>query len=98
MRITLSPIAALESDTPPVVDGDTLTYRGEVHDLSGLPDNKEVEADLPFVGPIKRVDGVIHLTLQYRYHIEQAEDYQSTDWADYTFDVDGECPDPIKRK
>ena len=99
MKITLSPIAAFHQDTPPTVTGETITYRGEAYNLSQLPDGAEVETDSPFIGKIKRVNGQIELTLQYKYNMELAEDNQSTNWADYTFIVtDGQCPDPIVYK
>ena len=99
MKIILSPTAAMIDDTPPSVNGDVLTYRGEDYDLSQLPDGAEVEAETPFIGKVKRVNGQIELTLQYQYDMTTAEDNQSTDWADYTFDVtDGQCPDPIVYK
>lgn len=99
MKITLSPIAAFTDDTPPTVNDEVLTYRGETYDLTQLPDGAEVEAELPFIGSIKRVNGEVELTLQYYYNMETAEDNQSTDWDDYTFVVvNGECPCPIVRK
>lgn len=99
MKITLSPIASHTDDTPPSVSQDTITYRGTDYDLSQLPDGGEVEAEAPFSGKIKRIDGVIHVTLQYQYCTDTAEPMQSTDIADYTFDVtSGDCPCPIKRK
>lgn len=99
MKITLSPTAAFTDDTPPTVNNEVISYRGEQYDLSQLPDGAEVEADLPFIGKIKRINGQVELTLQYQYNMETAEDNQSTDWDDYTFVVeDGECPCPIVRK
>ena len=99
MKIILSPIAAFTDDTPPTVSGELIIYRGEQYDLSQLQDGAEVEADLPFIGKIKRIAGQVELTLQYQYNMETAEDNQSTDWSDYTFVVtDGQCPCPIKRK
>jgi len=100
LRITLSPIVSNQDDTPPSVNGEVLTYRGQDYDLSQLPNGGEVEADEPFVGKIKRDEqGVIHVTLQYRYCTETAEPMQSTDINDYIFDVtSGKCPCPIKRK
>lgn len=100
MKITLSPIASQTDDTPPSVNGEVLIYRGEDYDLSQLPNGGEVEAESPFVGKIKRDDnGVVSLTLQYRYRTDNAETIQSTDINDYMFDVtSGECRCPIKRK
>ena len=99
MKIILSPTAAFTDDTPPTVNGETLTYRGKSYDLTQLPDGGEVEAEMPFIGKIKRINGQVELTLQYQYNMATAEDNQSTDWADYTFVVvSGECPCPILRK
>lgn len=98
MIITLSPISSNADDTPPSVSQDTLTYRGVDYDLSQLPDGGEVEAESPFVGKIKRIDGVVHVTLQYQYCTDTAEPMQSNDIKDYIFDVaSGECPCPIVR-
>lgn len=99
MKIILSPIAAFQHDVPPTVSGDKLTYRGQTHDLAQLPDGATVQAVSPFIGQIARVNGQIQLKLEYRYHMEKAEDHQSLDWEDYTFNVtEGQCPDPIKYK
>jgi len=59
MKIILSPAAAFADDTPPIVSGDTITYRSEQYDLSQLPDGAEVDAELPFIGKIKRVNGQV---------------------------------------
>ena len=87
-------------DIPPIVSGDTLTYRGESYELSQLSDGSEVEAETPFTDKIKRsVDGELSVSLQYFYTTKTAEAYQSMNINDYIFDViDGECPCPIKRK
>lgn len=99
MKIILSPVAAFEQDTPPTVNGETITYRGETYDLSQLPDGATVEAESPFTGSITRQNGEVSLTLEYRYHMEKAEDFQSSNWDDYTFVVsNGQCPCPIKFK
>ncbi|WP_347786283.1 hypothetical protein [Rheinheimera fenheensis] len=100
MKIILSPIiTSNEADTPPSVSGNVLIYRGQQYDLSQLPDGGEVEADEPFIGLVKRVNGQVKLVLAYRYNTNTAEPYQSTDWADYTFVVEsGQCPDPIRYK
>lgn len=99
MIITLSPIASQEDDTPPTVNGDAITYRGDTYDLSQLPDGGEVEADLPFVGKIKRLNGILHVVLQYQYSTATAQPSQSTNISDYTFDVaSGKCECPILRR
>lgn len=101
MLITLLPQFALPGvagDTPPAVSGEILSYRGEGFDLSPLLDGCTVEASSPFVGEIKRIDGVIHLTLEYLVDDTAAAE-QSTNLADYCFEVtDGMCPCPIQRK
>lgn len=99
MKIILSPIESTTADNPPSVSGDVLTYRGDQYDLGLLPDGGEVEADMPFIGSIKRVNGQVELTLQYQYSTENAEANQPTDLAAYTFIVEnGQCPDPIVYK
>lgn len=99
MKILLSPTASLIEDDLPFINGDTIKYRGENFDLSQLPDAAEVDADLPFIGKIKRINGVIHCVLEYRYNALLAEDHQSPDWADYTFNIEnGQVPHPIKYK
>ena len=67
MKIALSPIASLIK-TPIEVHGDVLIYRGVSYDMSLLPDGAEVEAEAPAIGTIKRVGGVIEITLQYFYN------------------------------
>ena len=100
MKIKLDVSENKIDDTPPTVNGDTLSYRGESYDLSQLPSGAEVEAETPFTDKIKRsVDGELSVSLQYFYTTKTAEANQSMNINDYIFDViDGECPCPIKRK
>lgn len=99
MKIILSPVACFAQDTPPTVNGEILTYRGESYNLTQLPEGGTVEADTPFIGNITRLNGQLQVKLQYCYHMEKAEDHQSHNWDDYTFVVtDGKCPCPIKFK
>jgi hypothetical protein len=99
MKLILSPIACPTDDTPPTITSDVITYRGQSYDFSPLPEGGEIEVGSPFVGAVTRVNGVIHATLEYKYNWDTSEDFQSTDWADYTFTVvSGVCPCPIKRK
>lgn len=98
-KIILSPQAGTSDDTPPTVNGDILTYRGVDYDLSPLPEGGSVEAGLPFVGNITKVNGVINLTMQYQYNWDTSLDDQPMDWAAYTFELDGgQCPCPILRR
>ena len=87
------------SDDLPTVSGDTLTYRGQSFDLSPLPEGATVEASEPFEGQIKRLNGNVIVCLKYIYDCTKAEDTQSSNPEDYTFNVvDGQCPDPILYK
>ena len=99
MKITLSPTASEIEDTPPTVVDSTIIYRGTEYNLTALPLDSQVEADLPFIGLIKNNNGEIEVTFEYRYSTVTAEANQSMNINDYIFDViDGECPCPIRRK
>ena len=99
MIVTLLPMLSSSNDTPPTVSGETICYRGVQYDLSPLQDGATISIDLPFIGQITRVNGVIELSLQYCYDSSTAEDDQPKDWDAYTFNViDGQCPCPIIRK
>jgi len=96
MIIKLSPIAAFKTTTVSV-DGLKLTIDGQEIDLSVIPEGGQAEADSdsPFIGVVTRDE----VTIRYYYDMEKAEDNQSTDWADYTFEITkGEVPCPIKWK
>ena len=66
MIITLSPV---RSDTALVASlaGDALTLNGETFDFAPLPEGATLRAEAIssdwIVGPVKRIDGEIHLTL-----------------------------------
>jgi hypothetical protein len=96
MKIILSPIASNRTTTISV-DGLIVTIDGTPIDLSVIPEGGQAEADenSPFIGVVTR-DTV---TIRYEYDSKLAEPNQSTDLADYTFDiVSGEVPCPIKWK
>jgi len=96
MQIKLSPIASNKTSQVSVA-GEVLTIDGADYDLSVIPDGGQVEASLPALGVIKRVDGVIELAIVYHYDSELAEPMQSTNEADYIVDViSGEVTSPIK--
>lgn len=101
MIITLVPQFAIPGtvgDRPPSVIGETIRYRELDFDLSQLLDGHIVEASSPFVGVIKRTNGVVHVTLEYLVD-ETAATQQSTNIEDYCFQVkDGMCPCPIQRQ
>jgi hypothetical protein len=101
MKITLSPIPCAR-DTVLTVSGQTLTIDGVPFDLTAIPDGAEATDEdpaSPFIGVIRRVAGQIVCTVRYAYDATTADQMQSTDWADYTFDVKfGTVPDPMRRK
>ena len=93
MRITLSPIASTYT-TEVEVDGLTITIDGTPVDLSVIPVGgyAEPEDDSPLIGKVTRDE----VTVRYHYDSAAAVPDQSTDWADYTFDVtSGPVPCPI---
>jgi hypothetical protein len=91
MIVTLSPIAANKTTTVSI-SGLTLTIDGVDHDLSVIPVGGQADGEAPFVGVVTRDE----CTVQYFYDSSKAEPNQSTDWNDYTFDIDsGEVPCPI---
>jgi hypothetical protein len=84
MHLTLTPRAGLPG-TPTTrlhVAGDVLTIDGEPVDLSEIPEGGEgwPEGDTPFLGPIRRVGGVIHATVRVDLGDDCADD-QPTDLA-----------------
>ena len=96
MQIILSPVASNKT-TIVSVSGLTVTIDGTDYDLSVIPEGGQAEAseDSPFIGTATR-DAV---TIRYEYDSAKAEPDQSTNWADYTFEItDGEVPCPIKWK
>ena len=96
MRVVLSPLAS-DHTTLVSINGLVITVDGTDYDLSVIPEGGQAEADenSPFIGTLTR-DKV---TVKYHYDMFKAEENQSTDWADYTFDIEsGEVPCPIKWK
>ena len=96
MKIILSPLASTHT-TLVSINGLIVTVDGTDYDLSIIPEGGQAEADenSPFIGTVTR-DKV---TVKYHYDMVKAEPNQSTDWADYTFEIEsGEVPCPIKWK
>jgi hypothetical protein len=94
MKIILSPIASNRTTTVSV-DGLTIIIDGEAIDLSVIPEGgyAEPDDDSPFIGNVTRDE----VTVRYHYESLKALPDQSTDWADYTFDVtSGPVPCPIQ--
>ena len=100
MILTLSPQFGLpgQPETALSVAGDVLTIDGAAFDLSPVPDRGEgwPEGDHPFVGPIRRIGGVIHATVIVRLGDDAAPD-QPTDPAHWTVAADGPVSIPAKR-
>jgi hypothetical protein len=93
MKIILSPIASDHTNIISV-DGLVVTIDGNPIDLSIIPEGGVAEPDenSPFVGPVTRDN----ITIRYYYNSSKANPYQSTDWSDYTFEIEsGEVPCPI---
>lgn len=93
MKIVLSPIASNHT-TSVVVNSLILTIDGVSIDLSVIPEGGQAEpdADSPFIGPVTRDEA----TVKYFYDSSKAQPNQSTDWSDYTFEIElGEVPCPI---
>ena len=94
MRIILSTIASNKT-TSVSISGLVVTVDGTDYDLSVIPECGQAEADenSPFIGTVTRESA----TVRYEYDSQLAEPNQSTDWADYTFDIEsGDVPCPIK--
>ena len=96
MKIILSPVASNKTTTVSI-SGLVLTTDDTEYDISIIPEGGQAEAseDSPFIGTVTRES----VTIRYEYDSMKAEPDQSTNWADYTFDVvEGEVPCPIKWK
>lgn len=96
MKIILSPVASNKTTTVSI-NGLVLAIDGTEYDLSIIPEGGQADAseDSPFIGTVTRES----VTIRYEYDSTKAEPDQSTNWADYTFEVvKGEVPCPIKWK
>lgn len=94
MKIVLSPIAS-DHTTQVSVNGLIINVDGTNYDLSVIPEGGQAEGAEPFVGIVTRNK----VTIQYHYNSFAAEDDQSKDWSDYTFNnPQGKVPSPIKWK
>jgi hypothetical protein len=93
MKLILSPIAS-DHTTIVSVNGLVLTIDGTAIDFSVIPEGGEAEpeTDSPFVGIVTRDKA----TIRYHYDSALAEPNQSTNWSDYTFEIEsGDVPSPI---
>ena len=73
MKIKLSPIAS-DKRSMIEVQVDKLIYDSVEYDLSVIPEGAGIEASAPAIGLIKRVNGVIEITLQYFYDSQDCTD------------------------
>lgn len=86
-----------KSTTQISANGTTLIYNGVAHDFSSLNNGDCVDAIAPANGIIKKIDGVIHIELDYHVDEAIADPMQSTDINDCIVDlVSGELVSPIK--
>ena len=101
MHLTLTPQAGLpgQAETTLHVAGDIITVDGTPYDLSPVPEGGEGECgDSPIHGKIKRIDGVLHLTVRVTLDDTAAND-QPTEPAHWVIpDADGGVTIPALRK
>ena len=101
MHLTLSPQAGLPGQPETTLHGagDLLTVDGTPHDLSPIPEGGEGDwPDSPFIGPIRRIGGVIHATVLVRLG-DDAADCQSCDPAHWVIpNASGTVTIPAARK
>jgi len=101
MIIDITPVFG-EIDQPETeisVAGDTITVDGTSYDLSDIPDGGEVEGeDHPFVGPIRRENGVVICALRVILGPDAARS-QPTDLAHWRVEAaDGPVEIPAARE
>lgn len=94
MKVILNPCPVWHK-TKVFVNGLIVTVDGVDYDLSVIPEGGQAEAEegSPFIGIVTREK----VTINYCYDSTKAEPVQSTDWADYTFEIEhGDVPCPIR--
>jgi len=88
VHLTLSPQMGLPGQPEMTIHvaGDVITLDGEAFDLSPVPEGGEgwpdetTSSETPFIGPIRRIGGVIHAALIVRLG-ETAADDQDGPWV-----------------
>ena len=84
MHLTLSPQRGLpgQSQMTIHVAGDTITIDGMPYDLGAVPEGGEgwPDGESPFIAPIRRIDGVIHVQIIARLGDTAARD-QGGPWV-----------------
>ena len=99
MHLTLSPQVALpgEPEAALHVAGDVLTIDGTAYDLSPIPEGGQgVWEDSPLIGPIRRIDGVIHAAVLVRLGATAADDQPDSPWT--IENASGDVTIPAARK
>ncbi|WP_158138640.1 hypothetical protein [Vibrio metschnikovii] len=94
MKIILDPCPVWHT-TKVSVNGLIVTIDGVDYDLSIIPNGGQAEAEegSPFIGVVTRDE----VRIRYCYDSGQSEPIQSTNWEDYTFEIEsGEIPCPIR--
>lgn len=99
MHLTLTPQQGLPGQPEMTIHvaGDVITSDGTAYDLGAVPEGGEgwPEAEAPFIGPIRRINGVIHATIVMRLGDTAAPD-QSGPWVIDA--ASGDVTIPAKRK
>lgn len=99
MHLSLSPIRGLpgQPETSIAVTGDVLTYDGVAYDLSPVPEGGQATPDgeHPFIGPIRRIGGVIHATIGVMLGDTAQFDQPDSPWV--IPDADGPVTIPATR-
>ena len=100
MKLTLSPTVGLpgQPETTIHVGGDIITVDGTPYDLSPVPEGGEgwPEGETPFIAPITRSGGALHVTLVARLGDTAADDQPGGPW--FIEAADGEITIPAARK
>jgi hypothetical protein len=100
MHLTLTPQQGLPGQPEMTlrVAGDVLTLDGTEYDLSPVPEGGEgwPEDETPFVGPIRRIGGVIHAKIVVRLGDTAADDQGTDPWV--IDSATGDVTIPAKRK
>ncbi len=86
MHLTLSPQAGLpgQPETAIHVAGEVLTVDGKPWNTVDVPEGGEGvfdDPDSPFIGPIRRIGGVIHATVLVRLGDTAADDQPDSPWV-----------------